>query len=307
MKFLSILFFFALTFNLINCEIFVNNLNENVTIISKVLHNIVDEFLLKENIKFNIKIFSKISQLQEDILKEFMSKTGSKFNYRLTFDDLHLKRKHRPINLSNIIVIRSLEDILHITETHHVVRYPNQPINYFILIPFFTFNQLKTSWISKKFFGENVTIYSGTMIFYSYFITNEIDTVTLSTIEWFSPHGCSTPYLNKLNTFNKKSMKWTTKLINYEKFLNYHGCELVMMLPVPDGKSNYHISGYSLPHPLLLDFRPIGISPAVFQISSKFYNFTPQYQPVEMNDDFYSSYFDQQIQLTPINGNAEMG
>jgi len=307
MKFLSILFFFSLTFNLINCEIFVNNFDANVTIISKVLHDIVDEFLLKENIKFNIKVFNKVSQLQKDILTDFMSKTGSKFNYRLTFDDLRLDKRANSLNHSNIIAIRSLEDIFHITETHFVVRYPNQPIKYFVLIPFFTFDQLKTSWIRKKNYVENISIYAGTMILHSYFITNEIDTVTLSTIEWFSPHGCSTPYLSKINTFNKKSMKWTTKLINYEKFLNYHGCELVMMLPAPDGKANYQFSGFAVVEKSLLEFLSVGISPAVFEISSKFYNFTPQYQPVFMKTDFYSSYLDPSIKLIPINGNAIIG
>jgi len=306
MKFLRILFFFALTLKLIKCEIFVNSLNANVTTISQVLHDIVDEFLLKENIKFNIKVFHKISQLQEDILTDFMSKTGSKFNYRLTFDDLRLDKRANSLNHSNIIAIRSLEDIFHITETHFVVRYPNQPIKYFVLVPSFTFDQLKNSWINDKNYAEEISVFAGTMIFYSYFITNEIDTVTLSTIEWFSPHGCSTPNLRKINTFNKKSIKWAKKLKNYEKFLNYHGCELVMMLPVPEANANYQTSGFAILDPSLTEFSSIGISPAVFQISSKFYNFTPQYQPVFMRSDFYNSYYDQDIDLVPINGNVEI-
>jgi hypothetical protein len=278
----------------------VNNLDANVTIISQVLHDIVDEFLLKENIKFNIKVFNKVSQFQLDILTDFMSKNRNKFSYNLTFNDLE-EIESELLTRSNIIAIKSLEDILDITATYVVIRSSGQAIKYFILIPFLTFDQIKDSWICKA--TKKVTVHSGTFGFHSYYITNEEDTVTLSTIERFSPHGCNTPYLSKLNSFNKKSRRWTTKLINYEKFLNYHGCELVMMLPMPQGDGNYFFSGFSVVNANQTNFISIGISPAVFEISSKYYNFTPAFQPVIIEDNFFSSYLNQPIQPVLINGN----
>jgi hypothetical protein len=107
--------------------------------------------------------------------------------------------------------------------------------------------------------------------------------VTLSTVEWFSPDGCHRPYLHKLNTFDKKTQKWTSKLKNYDKFLNYHNCELVMALPIPyiDGVL-YHMSGYAVVNLNEREFNIFGISPVIFEVGAKPYNYRPAYQPVLM-------------------------
>ena len=125
--------------------------------------------------------------------------------------------------------------------------------------------------------------------------------MTLSTLEWFSPYGCNVPFLIQLNTFNKRSMKWSTKLKNYEKFLNYHGCELIMMLPVAIA-INYYVDGYALVNPQHTMIVPLGISPAVFETSSKYYNFTVGYQPIVFvpAEDYFST---ESIKLISINGN----
>ena len=118
---------------------------------------------------------------------------------------------------------------------------------------------------------------------FTYFITNEQATVTLSTVEWFSPYGCNTPHLHKLNFYNKKSKRWNRKLKDYEKFQNYHNCELVMMLPIPfdDGTLNF-VSGYALPNQLSTNFEIHGISTNIFEIMSPLHNFTAKYQPVRI-------------------------
>jgi hypothetical protein len=259
-----------------------------VTIISNVLHDIVDEFLMKEKIKFHIKIFNNISEFQVDILTDFMSKAGEKFDYRFIFCDLRPLRL-RLISRSNILVIRSLDDYEYIENYYDIHRHQNEPIKYFVLIPHLTYNQLESSSIFSHF--TYIKAQTSTFFMHSYFITNELDTVTLSTVEWFSPYGCNTPYLSKLNTFNKKSMRWTKKLTNYEKFLNYHGCELVMMVQTmgPDGSIN-HVCGYAIPTEGFKNFIIRGLAPVIFEISSKVYNFTPEYQPVFLDFDWFTTY-----------------
>lgn len=300
MEFKLILVLLNVVIYLIVCEISVDLQIENVTSISKVLHDVVNKFLISENIKFNVRIFNKITQFQQDILTDFLSNNEEKFDYRLFFDSLQSYQNEAFMELSNIFVIRALEDILFITKAYTVIRHANQPIKYFALIPFFTFEQLKASWICTS--PAKLTAYSGTPVFYTYFITNEFDTVTLSTIEWFSPFGCQKPHLHKLNSFSKKSMKWSTKLVNYEKFLNYYGCELVMMLPVVRD-ANYHHSGYALLNWFQTEMIEVGISPAVFKISSKFHNFSVAYQPVKMQDGISEYFYDRQVKTVPVNGN----
>ena len=134
-----------------------------------------------------------------------------------------------------------------------------------------------------------------------------MDTVTLSTVEWFSPYGCNTPYLSKLNTFNKKSMKWTAKLKNYEKFLNYHGCELVMMLPAMNrDKTVYDVAGYSIPNMNSSNFLVRGLTPVIFEIASKFNNFKPKYQPAWLDLDWFQTSADDGINLIHINGKMKL-
>jgi hypothetical protein len=77
-------------------------------------------------------------------------------------------------------------------------------------------------------------------------------------------------------------MTWSTKLENYEKFLEYHGCELVMMLPSShsDGTVRY-VSGYAYPKSTDYSrFDIYGITPVIFKIAATYHNFSVYYQPV---------------------------
>jgi len=188
----------------------------------------------------------------------------------------------------------------YIDVTFELVRLQNQPIKHFAFISNLTFDQLQSSQIYDNYMTLPVV---GSDVFtHTYFITNEIDTVTLSTFEWFSPYGCNRPHLHKLNTFDKKTQKWNSKLENYEKFLNYHNCELVMMLPFPlDDSFNYHISGYSLVNMDSTDFEIHGISPVIFEIGSMHRNYKPAYQPVLMESHWLINLNSQSAEIIPIN------
>jgi hypothetical protein len=160
------------------------------------------------------------------------------------------------------------------------MRYHNQPIKFFIFIEDLTFDGLRTSSVFEYY--QRLPISFMGIFHYAYFITNEKDTVTLSTVDWFSPYGCNHPYANKLNTFNKKLMKWEIKLKNYEKFLQYYGCELVMILPVPMKDATvYHVSGFATYSSEGITV--YGISPIIFEIASKRYNFKVNYKEVDMD------------------------
>ena len=106
MKIFGNLFFLTLIFHLIFCGHFLQIMDINVPIVSQVLHDIVNEFLLKERIKFNIKIIGKVSQFQLDIMSKFMSNTKEKFDYRFMFDQMTLTESI-PIFKSNMCVVHN--------------------------------------------------------------------------------------------------------------------------------------------------------------------------------------------------------
>ena len=88
----------------------------------------------------------------------------------------------------------------------------------------------------------------------------------------------------KLNSFDKKSMKWTSELRNYEKFLQYHGCELVLSLPIPiRNLANYYLSGYARVDRKQTKFDIYGVTPVIFNMAANIYNYSDAYQPVQTN------------------------
>ncbi|CAG9812356.1 unnamed protein product [Chironomus riparius] len=270
--------------NLIFCEGPLHfQYDSDIKILSRVFHDIVDEFILKENIQFNIFNVKIKSELILDIISEFLAETNERFKYRIK------SLQHGWINYlaSSFIFLESLEDFSVLEKLSIVKRMNHQPVKYFVFILDSTFKQLKNSNVYN--FYRVIPYFEGSIFQYSYFITNEAETVTLSTVEWFSPYGCNRQYLLKLNRFVKKSQKWKTKLENYEKFLNYHKCELVMFLPVPlpDGLIA-HTSGFSIPINNLTNFIIYGITPEIFKIAAQVNNFTVAFQPGRMDLNYFS-------------------
>jgi hypothetical protein len=196
--------------------------------------------------------------------------------------------------------MKSIEHILIFEQYYRVAGYQNQPIKHFILIPNMTFKQVELSKAIKYFYKIN--LFTDVIIYHTYFITNEMDTITLSAIEWFSPNKCNSPYLNILNIFNKTTLTWSTKLKNYEKFLNYHGCELVLLLSaVLEDKTILDVSGYTFPFNQT-NIRIYGLTPAIFEIASKAYNFKPAYQPAKIDVSFFSYRNGGMVEPFPVNG-----
>ena len=254
--------------------------NEDLPIISKVIDDVVEEFLKKEKLRFDVFITSEISHFSLDLLNNCLSKSDRKISIRLLFPKAQ-RNEYLLLPHSNIVFLNSLDDILNVDQLYKLIRYHNQPIKNIVIIPNLTFNDLNSTRI-LDFYSKLPVSFMG-LFHYAYFITNDMETVTLSTFDWFSPFGCNQLFLHKLNTFNKKSMKWTKKLMNYEKFLQYHGCELIMILPFPSqDKTIYHVSGYasfSATGSLIHN----GISTEIFEIASKSYNFKVGYKGVDMD------------------------
>ncbi|CAG9810325.1 unnamed protein product [Chironomus riparius] len=227
--------------------------NPNVTAVAQVLHDIAIEFLLEAKTHYRLTNFNKFNKF---------------YNNKLYF--------------SQFIFLNSLIDFGETERRFLGLRFMGQSIKYFIFIPDLSFEELKTSWIFGKY--QQISFTSEGIFHSSYFVTTEMDTVTLSSIESFEPATCGYPNLKILNTFNKRTSKWTSKLENHEKFLQYNGCELVFALPtfMPDG-TLYHVYGYSVINKNNTNFSVHGITPKIFEIASMAYNFTVMYQPVFMD------------------------
>ena len=182
---------------------FIQNVDQNpdIPVISNVLHEIVDEFILKENQFLRIIMYKVNSQFLLDVAYDFVSKIKEKFTF--------LRKTEQLIKClfynSAVFFIESLDSFPNIEFMFKITRPFDFSIKLITFIPNLTFDQLQSSNV-YRYYSDLSRPYS-TLFQYMYFVTNEADTVTLSTVEWFSPYGCDQPYLSKLNTFNKKSQK----------------------------------------------------------------------------------------------------
>jgi len=284
-------FFCIYTCNLVFCDI-------NSSIISHVVHEVLDEFLLKEEVLrgFNILYDENTYHFYSEILSDLIP-TGLYYVKILKFNETD---RIQIMTRSAIFFLNSIYDFKVID--HNFIVSQTQPIKFFILIPKLSYEDLNASIVLDVYKALSVT--SGEVFHFSYFITMEKDTLTLSTVEWYGPFACNRAYLKKLNTFLIKSMNWSSELKNYEKFLQYHGCELVMMLPIPnDDGTLYHVSGYVIVEKTQRSFEIHGLTPAIFDIVSKFYDFKTFYQPVSMKNFYWKSHQAQQeVNLITING-----
>lgn len=189
---------------------------------------------------------------------------------------------------SALIFVNAIEGFNYVEIYSKITRYQDQPFRYIFHIFHVTFESVKNTIILD--FYKKIIWGRESMFHYSYFLIDEGDVISLVTFEWFKSK-CNQAELVTLNSFEKFSLKWSSKFEIYEKFLDYNGCELVMALPYPhadeygldNSLGNRHHWGYSELKNNNTDFSIHGVSPKVFNIASKKFNFKDEYSSVGIN------------------------
>jgi len=139
---------------------------------------------------------------------------------------------------------------------------------------------------------------------FRFFITNDHDFITLSTVEWFT-RRCNSGSLEILNIFDKNSSNWRKKLENCEKFMNFNGCELVMALPVKQSYLTYQW-GYAMHYDNQTRFDVFGVTPEIFKTAAKKFNFVASYQPVSfLEPNFMIFPSKKKLKFITINGSIK--
>jgi len=250
--------------------------------ISESLSNIVDEYFVKQQIQFDVFLSKPEYGQALDILNEFLIKSNAKY---LSNFGVHLiQNKFRPHYLKNptLFFVTRSQNIIDMLK-YYTFRYPNGiPMKFLIFITNDSFKSIETLW--QLFFYEKLTLWTGSIIHHSFFITNDGQSITLSTMEWFV-RGCNKLSIEKINIFNKTSGSWIKKLENYEKFMQFNGCELVMLIPLIETYSTF-FWGYSRVHNYSSRVDVFGLTPEIFRIASTKFNFIDAYQPARISDGY---------------------
>ena len=189
------------------------------------------------------------------------------------------------------IILPSLNELSLLNSLHTFMFYHPMSLKFLVYIE----EQLDSYSIASIPF-EQMSMLARSIDLYEYFIFDEGELISFATIQWYTDVVCNDPVITTLNQFNKKSMKWNSRLNYHEKFMNFYGCELVLMLPTDNRKFNF-----ALVNKDQTQFKIYGIVPMVFQAISKRFNFQDAYQPVLISnvENFFQT---QSMKLVHING-----
>lgn len=271
--------------------------DREISSISTVLKDITVEFLIKQNIPFNTAIFARISSSTKELVDNFLLKLGQ--NVSIKVDQIGYVDAHLHMKYPMVLFTESMQLLIDFEVRTEAYRFHSMAMPYVIYMPTVTMGRLASA--SSRLGQLNLAARG--YFLYGFFVVNEKKSIKLVTIEWFRDKVCNQVHLKVLNTFHKNSQKWQKKLENYEKFLDFFGCEMVMLLPLPIRGIIQHVSGYaSVKND---SFTVHGITPKVFEIGAKVYNFMPAYQPAVVHPSFIHNTVEMDINALQINGTVK--
>jgi hypothetical protein len=251
-----------------NCEV---NLKENLEIssISLAFREVITEFYVKSQILFDIiiiksnfenfneKIFSGIKEQNSYVLYSLRQELNLQYN----------------VKQSAIIFVSSCNDFMAIHSTFKFNNRFQKNFKFLIYV-----ENCETEYIESnlEYFikTQELTFSFGTLEVFEFLLINDKAFLHLAAIEWFTKAACNKPQLKVLNSFNKTTHKWIKMLENYEKFQDFHGCNLTMGIMESDTWEESDIF-----------FREVlyhtNLGPEVFRLISKNFNFIPSFIKLE--------------------------
>ncbi|KAG5671220.1 hypothetical protein PVAND_001429 [Polypedilum vanderplanki] len=177
-------------------------------------------------------------------------------------------------------------------------------INYYIVQKFFNGHVLILIYCENENFihfmmhelAQELGISRETFLIYNvYFIITENSKIHLVTFDWFTENNCEKPKIKIINSFDTERKTWENSLTKYEKFRNFHNCEIVFGVMV----TNAVLGGGAKLINNGTDVKYHGLTVEIMNFLSNHFNFKIYFQAFEMLDRRFS------IKVHP-NGNYKM-
>jgi len=249
--------------NILLLSIIFGTFCENISIkdpetlpISKAIRDIAEEFYVKNQIQFDFVAVSEDSRRFDQLICHLLAENETESSHRLSSFSSNI-RGFFALDNSAIILSFSCQDLAFVNFFFFLSNLFTQDFKFLIYVEDCKLDLLENN-INHFIKNLQLTIHKGSIEQYEYLLINDGDFLYLATVEWFTKVACNQVQLKVLNSFNKITQKWTNKLENYEKFQDFHGCNLRMWIP-PDSKFT-------------------GLAPHVFIDISQKYNFKPKFQ-----------------------------
>ncbi|KAL7012940.1 hypothetical protein ACKWTF_015112 [Chironomus riparius] len=241
---------------------------------SNGLKEVVQEFYIKNEIQFDIVVIN--DRIKNQFELDFLIKNYGTFAHRLSSIPNKLNGIFVTTN-SAVILASSCADLNFINSKIFLANQFTKSFRFLIYIQNCKLNKLQ-NYIEYLVVKKQLTFKKGLIENYEFLLINDGHFLKLTTIEWFTESACNHPQLVILNTFNKLTQKWSKKLKIYEKFQDFHGCNLTLWV-APDIKP-------SLFADIIMEKdnhkgRVVGLIPQIFIDLSQKYNFVPKFQMFE--------------------------
>ncbi|KAG5671309.1 hypothetical protein PVAND_001514 [Polypedilum vanderplanki] len=189
----------------------------------KAISDVIHEFYIAQNIKFDFIIYGKKSNHINDVIDEITKELD--IPMKLT----HIENLKILINFNDsaVIFIKSSENLnkLHLNSYEYILKLTTETFKKF---KFFVYvEEIQTFQNLEDAVRElNYTYYlhNSDIRYFEFFITTDEKFVNLSTNLLYSEDHCGQFKPKLFNYFNISALKWNQKLQNFDHFNNFHGC-----------------------------------------------------------------------------------
>ncbi|KAG5669958.1 hypothetical protein PVAND_000247 [Polypedilum vanderplanki] len=198
--------------------------------ISIAISNVIEEFYIANDIKFDIIVYGEKTNHTNDIIDFVTMQLSDDIPVNLRFIGDIYGWNHQ-LKKSAIIFIKSI-DMLEKFYTLTMKKYDElqesslpsvdtKRLKFLLNIEEIEFHESLYYLDSRK---EN--IYKSSLRNFEFFIVNNLTSINLIATVLYSENNCEIFTPKVLNSFDKESQKWQRKLENFDHFTNFHDCLL---------------------------------------------------------------------------------
>ncbi|KAG5671297.1 hypothetical protein PVAND_001502 [Polypedilum vanderplanki] len=252
---------------------------ESMEKINVAFSDVIREFYIAQNIKFDFIIYGETSYHLNDLIDGI----AKHLNEEIPINIKNYPNWNFITNKSVIIFVKLIKDFKKLHRSAFK-NYDNLQLtndfyeNFKFLVYVEEIKTLKELQNSLEEFEIVNFAYPADLKYFEFFITSDENFLHLSANLLYSENNCRFLEQKLLNSFNKKSKTWNKKLKNFDQYNNFHGCLLEIF--VPHSYSFYpkmHSESFDVQTLASNDIKFHGLINEVVEIMSKRNNYSFHY------------------------------
>ncbi|KAG5668781.1 hypothetical protein PVAND_016707 [Polypedilum vanderplanki] len=208
--------------------------NRNPVQLAKVMVDVIHEFYIVNNIKFDFIIYGKATNHIKDVINEVTKDLANEIP--INIKQIDIKIWNHILYQSAIVFTKSKKNL----RTLHKKSINTDELNLSLgnVFPkqfkFLTYVEEIENFdkADTELFFPSFSYLRPDMRMFEIYITMDKISINLTANVLFSKNKCGKFHLKRLNSFNLKTQKWKKELKNFNHFDNFHGCLMSFLVEV---------------------------------------------------------------------------